>query len=101
MTGNREAEVLQGIKTVVTRHLGQRSITLFGSRAKGTNSTSSDFDIVVEGERPDPLTSSKMKEELDTVAGLYTVDIVYSDELEEGFRCIIKKTGKVIHVGRA
>ena len=70
------------------------TVILFGSRAKGTATERSDIDIAVSG-IPD---TENLREELDNLPTLYTIDLVNLDEcgnqlLLEG----IRKYGREIY----
>lgn len=52
------------------------TVILFGSRAKGTATERSDIDIAVSG-IPD---AENLREELDNLPTLYTIDLVNLDE---------------------
>ena len=49
-----ESEVVEAVKNVVAEQLGHRSyrLLLVGSRAKGTNTPTADFDFVVDASPP-------------------------------------------------
>ena len=51
-------------------------IILFGSRARGTNTERSDIDIAVCGTKD----IEKLREELEDIPTLYTIDVVDMDE---------------------
>jgi len=93
----REEEVLLSIVNVVKRELNPGMIILFGSRAKGTNRSHADFDVAVDLNEPDSKTRRYLTEKLDNIRGLYKIDLIYLNSLEEEFRTIILKTGKVIY----
>jgi predicted nucleotidyltransferase len=93
----REEEVLLSIINVVKRELNPGMIILFGSRAKGINRSNADFDVAVDSNEPDNKTKRYLNEKLDNIRGLYKIDLIYLNDLEEEFRTIILKTGKVIY----
>ena len=70
-----EREVLKKIKDLCMQHHATR-IILYGSRAKGTNTPRSDFDIAVSGV-PD---LDVLREKIDDLPTLYTIDILDLDE---------------------
>ena len=96
----RQREILEQVVEVLRRRLAPRRIYLFGSRAAGRNDEHSDYDLAVEDARPDGTTRRLVAEELDVIAGLYHVDVVYLDTVEEDFRGLVLKTGKVIYERR-
>ena len=93
----REQEVLKNIVLILERYLKPNKIILFGSRAAGTNEVQSDFDIAVDASKPEFKLVEKLNEELDHASGLYSVDVVYLPECDQGFRDIVLKGGKVIY----
>ncbi len=96
----RENEILRGTIEVLKRHLDPSQIILFGSRAKNSNDKSADFDFAVTTPKPMICVQRKMAEEIDKVSGLYKVDIVYLPSVEEEFKDIIAKTGRVVYERR-
>lgn len=97
----RENEILQMAVAVLKKYLNPDKIILFGSRGKGGFHKNSDFDLAVDRERPDIRIERKISEEIDQVAGLYEVDIVYLSNVDEAFRDIILKTGKTVYERRS
>jgi predicted nucleotidyltransferase len=74
------------------RKYSPKKIVLFGSRARGDNLKNSDIDIAVD------LNLSfrekrKLKEKIDLIAGLYSVDLVFFDEMNDEFRKKVLKEG--------
>ena len=73
-----------------------KSIILFGSRARGDFNKNSDIDIAVDinlsfrGKR-------KLKEKIDAISGLYSVDLVFLDEAQNDLKEKILKEGKVLY----
>jgi len=92
-----ENQVLNKAIDVLARELNPGKILLFGSRAKGKNSKNADFDIAVDVVKPDITKEREIAEKIDEIAGLYCVDIVYLYSVENDFRKIIMKTGKVVY----
>ena len=73
-----------------------KKIVLFGSRARGDFRKNSDIDIAVD------LNLSfrekrKLKEKIDIIAGLYSIDLVFLNDLEEEFRKKVLSEGKVLY----
>jgi predicted nucleotidyltransferase len=93
----REKEVLGKAEDILIHELSPARIILFGSRAKGTQTPGSDFDLAVDAPRPERGIELKIREEIETVSGLYKVDVVYLGNIEEAFKNLILKTGKVIY----
>jgi len=100
MTFSREQTILNNAVAILKAHLNPGKIILFGSRAKGKAYKNSDFDLAVDQAKVDITTERKIREELEKAAGLYKVDVVYLNQVDEGFKNLILKTGKVIYERR-
>jgi len=96
----REQEITQRVVEILRSTISPSKIILFGSRAKGISYEGSDFDIAVDREAGGAAQEREIAEKIDEVAGLYKVDLVFLPNVDEGFRDIILKTGKVIYEGR-
>jgi uncharacterized protein len=93
----REEEILDKVLGILVEHLSPERIILFGSRGKGKFSGNPDFDFAVDTETPDIRTERLVHDEIEKVAGLYKVDVVYLPAVDEDFREIIYETGKVVY----
>ena len=93
----REGEILRLAIEAIVRHLAADRIYLFGSRAKNNAKDHSDFDFAVEAARPDRRLERLLMEELDRISGLYHIDVVFLDSVDDSFRKMVLKTGKVVH----
>jgi predicted nucleotidyltransferase len=96
----REQEILAHSVKVLRERLDPARIILFGSRAKGTSRPRADFDLAVDGERPDSRMERLIVDEIERKAGLYKVDVVYLCTVDERFRAIVLATGKPIYERR-
>ena len=92
-------ELINTIINIVREHLHPKRIILFGSRAKGKEKEYSDFDIAVEGVEMDIRKERLLKEALDEKMGIYTVEVIDLDKVDEGFKKLVLKTGKSIYEG--
>ncbi|MBU0683045.1 MAG: nucleotidyltransferase domain-containing protein [Candidatus Omnitrophota bacterium] len=97
MANNREKEIVQAVVNILAEVLSPSRIILFGSRAKGNNEQHADFDFAVDIPRPDISMERKIKDEVEKASGLYKVDIIYLDDVDEDFKNIVLGTGKVIY----
>ena len=71
---------------------------MFGSRAKGNANKGFDIDIALEGEKALTFREMrKMKELIDNVSGLYSVDIILFSKVDDTFKDSIKESGVVIY----
>lgn len=96
----RSDEILKETIEIFKRYLNPSRVILFGSKAKEHNDTHSDFDLAIDAERPHISKERRMNEEIEKISGLYKVDVIYLPSLDEDFRKIIIKTGKVIYERR-
>ncbi len=96
----RENEVLQTALTILQREMDPPRIILYGSRAEGSQTPGSDFDLAVDAPKP-PDRAYGILEAVNDSVGLYTVDIVYLPNVEPEFRSLILKTGKVVYERKA
>ncbi len=97
---DREAEILKGATRSLISYLNPSKIILFGSRAKETNRDHSDFDFAVDCKKPQISVQREINKDIEKISGLYKVDVVYMSSIEEEFKNIILKTGKVIYERR-
>lgn len=93
---NRESEILRKVVEIIKKYVYTDKIILFGSRTKKKHSKHADFDLAVDSENVNITLLRKIKEEVDEVAGLYNVDIVFLKSVDQDFKRIILKTGEVI-----
>jgi predicted nucleotidyltransferase len=93
----REKEIIQGVVNALREVLAPERIFLFGSRAKGDNDPRADFDFAVDCPEMGVSVLRAVRERIDGIRGLYKVDIVHLDSVDEAFRRIIEKTGTVIY----
>ncbi|MBF0564063.1 MAG: nucleotidyltransferase domain-containing protein [Nitrospirae bacterium] len=77
--------------------LHPQKIILFGSRARGDNKRYSDFDIAFSGGEADIRNERRLMEVLDEKLGIYKVDIINLEKVEDDFRKLILEQGKVIY----
>lgn len=93
----RSMEILTGVADIIVRNLNPSRIFLFGSRAKKMNGKHADFDFAVDGAPPSVAIQRSINDEVESIAGLYKVDIVYLQSVDKEFRDIILKTGRVVY----
>ena len=80
--------------------MGKKKKRLFsfsGARAKEKAREGSDFDFAIDGTAPDRSKTRQIKDMLDAIAGLYSIDIVFLPEIDAGFKAIILDTGKIVY----
>ena len=95
---NRVNQIIYDLVDYLVKHHHPRRILLFGSRAKGTARPGSDIDLAVEGMVIDDIRKQrKLHEALDRLARLYMVDLVHLEKVDEPFRQLIEKSGKVLY----
>ncbi|GAB4436818.1 MAG: nucleotidyltransferase domain-containing protein [bacterium] len=91
-------KILEEIIKVIVEHLNPEKVILFGSRAEGSFHRGSDIDIaILGGKKLSFREERKLKEIIDEVAGIYSVDILFMERLESDFAKRILETGKVVY----
>lgn len=73
-------------------------IILFGSRAKKEHKKFSDIDIaIVTKQKLDIRTKRKIKDKIEELSGIYSVDLIFLEQTSNEFKEIIKETGITIY----
>ena len=86
---------LENIVNELKKH-NPKKIVLFGSRARGDYRKNSDIDIAVEIEL-NFREKRKLKEKIDIISGIYSVDLIFLDEVENYFKNKVLKEGKILY----
>ena len=95
LTTMRAEKVIRLLVEELKKYKPKRVI-LFGSRAKGSFTKRSDIDLAVELKLPFR-ERRKLKEKLDRLAGIYSVDLVFLPYVGEEFRKEILREGKILY----
>ena len=91
-------EIRQKIIEIISSHLADSKIILFGSRAKGTNRERSDYDVAIIWKEKIPSgIYSYIQEELDNLYTLKTIDLIDFYSLETDFQEIVEKEGCILY----
>jgi len=91
-------KIINDLVYVLVEKLKPERVLLFGSRAKGENKPYSDIDLAVKlNKNIDFRLKRKIKELIEDISGMYSVDIVYLNECSENFKNIVYETGKVLY----
>ncbi len=90
-------ELLKEIVNLLVDELNPERIILFGSRSKNRAHKYSDFDIAIEGVDLDLRKERKIKEILDEISGVFTVDLTNLDKADKKFREIVYHTGEILY----
>ena len=86
-------EILAEVAGIVARHLPDARIFLFGSRAKGDARETSDFDIAVDaGSKISLGVIARIKDEIDELRTLKSIDIIDLNRVNPKFKTIIRKS---------
>lgn len=85
------------ILKLIIKQYNPKKVIIFGSRGKGTNNFNSDYDIAIDSSKVDFRAKRKFYEVIDNCIGLHKIDIVFLKDVEESFRNIILKTGRIIY----
>jgi len=95
---NNVLDKLNKIIKLIKDDLKPKKIILFGSRAKGEEHKGSDIDLCVIGAEDFGKSKvRKLKEKIDEVSGLYSVDLIFYEKIDDEFKNLIIKNGKVIY----
>ena len=86
----------RGLQTIV-QYLRPRRIFLFGSRGRGSASVGSDFDFAVEGTEVDADQERYVRELLQTIAGLHSVDLIFLERVDPAFRILVLDEGQLLY----
>ena len=91
-------EILTGAANIITKYLPDARIFLFGSRAKGDATETSDFDIAVDaGSKISLGVIARIKDEIDELRTLKSIDIIDLNRVNPKFKTIIRKSGVNIY----
>ena len=88
---------LEKIVDVLIDEAHPRKIILFGSRAKGKSFSNSGYDIALDSNPQGLREKRKVKERIEQIIGLHKMNLVSIREVDDGFRKIIEKTGRIIY----
>jgi len=89
--------ILNRLIKIIIEDLHPEKIILFGSRGKGNYNYNSDYDLAVDTKKTEFREKRIIKEKLNDIAGLHTVDVVFINEVDKGFRDIVLQTSKVVY----
>ena len=91
-------EILAEVAGIVASYLPDAQIFLFGSRAKGDARETSDFDIAVDaGSKISLGVIARIKDEIDELRTLKSIDIIDLNRVNPKFKTIIRKSGVNIY----
>ena len=87
-----DEKYLSEVKKIIAKYIDpeQNTVFVFGSRALGTASKFSDYDIGIEGMKLSPTTYFDLESEFEESDIPYTVDIVDFNNVSENFRRVAK-----------
>ncbi|RTZ72028.1 MAG: nucleotidyltransferase domain-containing protein [Gammaproteobacteria bacterium] len=95
---DRAGRIISQLVAHLVERLQPQKIILFGSRARGSARPGSDIDLAVKGGNlPGFREERKLREELDRLAGMYSVDLVFLEQSDEAFRAMVEETGKILY----
>ncbi len=91
-------EILADATNIIAKYLPDARIFLFGSRAKGDARETSDFDIAVDaGSKISLGVIARIKDEIDELRTLKSIDIIDLNRVNPEFKTIIRKSGVNIY----
>ncbi len=90
-------EHLRIVREIFARHLPDREVRVFGSRAVGPAKAHSDLDLAIMGEEPLPLTTMRiLRDAFDDSDLPFHVDLVEWVGVSEEFRVVIESTARAL-----
>ena len=93
----KEEILLNRFIYLINSYIDTKRIFLFGSRAKGNSSSGADFDLALDANINDKNKMRIIKDKIEEIAGLYSVDLVNLNSVDADFKNIILKTGKLVY----
>jgi len=90
-------ERIETIKSLIVEEIDPKKVVLFGSTVKKHKKRGYDIDIFVQIDRIERRRKRVLKELIDESSGIYTVDLLFSCDLSEEFKDIIKEKGVVLY----
>lgn len=91
-------EKIDKIQKLIAKELEPEKIILFGSLAKKMPKTGYDIDIFIyKGRILSHREERKLKERVEELAGIYSVDLIFSDRVEKDFQKMIEDMGVVLY----
>jgi predicted nucleotidyltransferase len=91
-------EILADATNIIAKYLPDARIFLFGSRAKGDATKTSDFDIAVDaGSKISLGVIARIKDEIDELRTLKSIDIIDLNRVNPKFKTIIRESGVNIY----
>ncbi|GIX42899.1 MAG: hypothetical protein KatS3mg129_2632 [Leptospiraceae bacterium] len=92
---NKVQKYIQKIIEEIKQYQPEK-IILFGSRARGNNKPNSDIDIALDINL-DFRKKRKLKERIDQISGLYSVDLIFLQDTTDNFKEKILKEGIILY----
>lgn len=95
----RAKKLKEEVRKIIGKHLdlSKYRVFIFGSRINGRNTDRSDIDVGIEGPAPiPPRKLADIKEEIDNLSTLYTIEVVDFKKIAPKFKAVAKKHIEVI-----
>lgn len=93
----RETQILHDCVELLARECHPECIYLFGSRATQRAAPTSDFDFAVDGPAPTAAEQARVRSLMEALAGLYSINLVFLQQVDAEFRAIIMDSGQVVY----
>lgn len=95
---NAVKEKVGTVKNYLVAKLEPNKIILFGSVVRKDKKTGFDIDILIVTDKTlSHRQERQLRENIDKIAGIYSVDLIFSDKVDKNFLEIIENTGMVIY----
>ncbi len=95
---NAVKEKVGTITNYLVEQLEPNKIILFGSVVRKDKKTGFDIDILIVTDKTlSHRQERQLRENIDKIAGIYSVDLIFSDKVDKNFLEIIENTGMVIY----
>jgi len=92
-----DQQIINKIVQTIKIYLHPQKIILFGSRTTENHKQYSDFDIALDNLEIDIRKERLLKEALDNELGIYTVDLINLNKVDNDFKEFVLKKGRIIY----
>ncbi len=94
---DRVKQILHKVSEILETDHHPKKIILFGSRAKRNFRKHADFDFAIDAAEPDNTSKRKLSEKIESISGLYKIDLVFLKNIDKDFENIILNSGRILY----